>query len=79
MCTSIVEVADACRAQPVIETGLEPVPRSGIVTLVPFVPEQPGGGGGSLPSPTKSSRFGEPVPGLPTTPVVALDVIEAAT
>src|SRR5688572_23916306 len=47
---------------------------SGMFTLVPLVPEQPGGGGGgggSVPVPTNSSLFGEPVRGSVTTPLVA--------
>src|SRR5438046_1951960 len=72
MCTSTVELAEALRLQLeiviVLVTG---EPASGIATSVPFVPEQPGGGGG-LPPPTKSRAFGEPVPGFFTTFLVAL-------
>ena len=38
-----------------------------------------GGGGGAVPSSEYSRRFGEPVPGLVTLPVVALVVIALAT
>src|SRR6266508_531530 len=80
MCTSIVEVAEAARLQPEMVMELNTAaPASGIDTLVPLVPLQPVGGGGVAPLLTNSSRFGEPVPGLPTTPVVASATIRSRT
>src|SRR5688572_20965159 len=72
MSTATLDAADAARLHPVIAIVLDAVPRSGTFTSVPLVAEQPGGGGGGVvPVVVNSSRFGEPVPGLPTTPVVA--------
>src|SRR5688572_20749487 len=75
MSTFTVDVVDALRPQPEMVIVLVTAePASGIETSVPLVPVQPGGGGGGggvVPVPVKSSRFGEPLPGLPTTPVVA--------
>src|SRR5829696_567996 len=63
MCTSIVLAEEALPLQPEIVMELVTVARSGMVTFVPLVTGlQPGGGG--VPEPTNSSRFGEPVPGF---------------
>src|SRR3712207_2433426 len=76
MCTSTVVVADAAAwPHPLIVTLLNTlVLLSGMLTSVPLVAVQPGGGGGGgvPPSPTNSSLFGEPVPGLVTLFDVAL-------
>src|SRR5439155_4196684 len=71
MCTSTVELAEALRLQPEIVIVLvTAAPASGIAMSFGFVPLQLGGG--VPPPPTKSRAFGEPVPGLFTTPMVAL-------
>src|SRR6187401_2446483 len=75
MCTSTVADVEVAWPQPLIAMVLVTVVLSGMVTSVPLVPEQPGGGGSTVPVPVKSSRFGEPVPGLVTLFGVALATI----
>src|SRR5690242_8809845 len=75
MSTATVDDVEAV-AWPQPETVTELVtaePASGMLTSVPLVALQPVGGGGVVPpEPVNSSLFGEPVPGLVTTPEVAL-------
>src|SRR6266545_3364468 len=78
MCTSAVELEPALRSPPEMVTLLVTEPASGMAASVPLVPEQLGAGV-VPPVPVKRSRFGEPVPGLPTAPVVALFTIVSRT
>src|SRR5689334_18909665 len=79
MCTSTVEEALALPVQPEMAIGLEPVPWSGMATSVPLVAAGHGPGGGVVPEPVNSNRFGEPVPGLVILLGVALAFIVLCT
>src|SRR4051812_33322766 len=73
MLTPTWSVAGALPATPLTAIGeVTAGPASGMATSAPLLNDGPAGGGVVPPVPVDSSRFGEPVPGLPTTFGVAL-------
>src|SRR5690606_4972469 len=79
MFTSTARSDGALPEMPETVTGDSTVDRSEMVTPSVFSKRSPGGGGVVPPSPTYSRRLGEPLPGLPTTPLVAAEVSAVET
>src|SRR4051812_32630577 len=74
MSTSTARSEGALPETPETAIGVSTVELSAMATLWVLAKRSRVGGGVVPPSPTRSRRLGEPVPGLPTTPLVAAEV-----